>query len=154
RGRFSGASRCPPPRRRTRWASSRRAPTTHRSASGHERIRELDHPTPDVTAADVVLRIAIGPVGVRGIDHDVLQLDELGLRKLVKARSMSERKDESLASLRTRFLPLEFPGGARFLCVEEVHRTLDRVFVVARDQASGLLIESLALRATNQPLNA
>src|SRR5438105_7629837 len=95
-----------------------------------------------------ILRIAIGPVGVRGIDHDVLQLDELGLRKLVKARGMPERKDEALASLRIRFLPLEFPGGARFLCVEEVHRTLDRIFVVVGDKASGLLIESLALRAT------
>src|SRR2546428_213507 len=123
-------------------------PRHHRPDVLRLRANELDHPTPDVTAADVALRIAIAPVGVRGIDHDVLQLDELGLRKLVKARSMPERKDEALASLRIRFLPLEFPGGARFLCVEEVRRTLDRIFVVARDKASGLLIESLALRAT------
>ena len=59
---------------------------------------------------------------------------------------MPKREDESLASLRSRLLPLEFPGGARLLGVEEVDRTLDGVFVVARDQASRFLIESVALR--------
>jgi hypothetical protein len=94
---------------------------------------ELDHAAPDVAAADVVLGIAIAVVGVSGVDHDVLQLDELCFRKTVEARSMPKCEDESLATLRIRFLPLEFPRGARFFGVEEAHRTLNGVFVVAGD---------------------